>query len=658
MALWLLPLKGMLSGGRATLVIFDEPDPAHVQQDSLDALMLRQLLGHFETAGIDLVSTGEYKEGQAKKYDIIFYVGTKDDMTLPTYLLDDLFFRKGELIWIGANLDSMAARHNLESFGLRQIDDTDNHPTNRVEYKKKSLWKLDTHTYAVEVVNPEIDQVVAWAIADPSAKPPSGHNEMYGPEVIHAGQPAPTEADLTALSMPPLDPKLNFDIEPLPQPTPEPKPEISKEERLPWVVRGKKFWYVASNPFSYNVEGGAYLAFCDVLHDMMSSGIKEAKHPGFVRLEDVHAMRNGTDLIAAADYLQSKKVPFSFTLVPVYVNPATDQTVYLSSSPEFLEVVRGLINRGGTPILHGYTHQHTGESAVDYEFWATDTDVPIAQGPEYAAERALRGLSECFLADIFPLAWTTPHYAAGQVDYESLHNYFTTVVERRQPIDKLGSDQFFPYVIYRDMHQQIILPENLGYIQPAAGRDAAAILQDADNSLVVRDGWGSFFFHTFLDLQLLKDVVEGMGKLGYEWVDLRDFNNKVRTEDTVAISGVGQIDLTLKSQYLKSMTLDLHGKRTDETYSFRPVTGNVSLFASTHQGEIQVYQGAYTAPPYTFKNITKFRPAVSGITNPIAIFLLFVGLAILIVFLVIWIFLLSRKATQEFRNVLRARGRG
>jgi hypothetical protein len=208
------------------------------------------------------------------------------------------------------------------------------------------------------------------------------------------------------------------------------------------------------------------------------------------------------------------------------------------------------------------------------------------------------------------------------------------------------------------LHKQIVLPENLGYVQPAAGRDPAAILQDAENSLVVRDGWGSFFFHTFLDLKLLREVVEGMEKLGYEWTDLRQYNNKVRTEDTVVVTGVGEIDLNLKSQYLNTFTLNPRGEKTDETFSFRTVTGQVNVFSSVHEGEIQVYQGVYAVPPLTWGNLGKFRPTISGLTSPVAIFLLFVGLAILFVFLTIWIFLLTRKATNEVKSAWRARGRG
>lgn len=656
LVLWLLPVEryfpGLFGGGKSVLILYDEPDPSQVDEDMLDALMLRQLTGHFEAYQTDLVSTGEYKQGRVKKYQIVFYVGNKADVAIPTYLLDDLFFFDGTVVWLGGNLNQMARRHSMDSYGFQLADDSDNHSTNRVVYKEKSLWKLDTRTYAIDVTNQKRASVHAWATVEVDRQVPA-KKPLYGPEVIHAGAPVPAADDEGLFTeLPPLPEKLNFDVTPFGQSaSAEPPVATDPSIRLPWIVHGKRLWYIASNPFSYQVEGGAYLAFCDILHEVFGSKVEE-DHPAMVRIEDVHAKRDPADLLAAADYLQSKNIPFIFTLIPVYVNPETNETIYISHDQEFQETVRGLIARGGVPILHGYTHQNTDETAVDYEFWNGPDGGPLATGPEFAGERVLRGLSECFLVDVFPLAWTTPHYAASQVDYASLRNYFTTVVERRQPIDRLGSDQFFPYPIFSDMHQQIIFPESLGYVQPQAGRDAPAILKDAQNTLVVRDGWGSFFFHTFLDIQLLKDVVEGLEKLGYHWVSLAEYNNKVSAGDTVIVSGTGEVKLELKSQYLHEITVEENGEYSDETYSYRPITGIVEKYSTNRPGVTKVYQGVYTSPPLTLSNLGKFRPVISGITSPVAIFLLLVGTMIMLTFLVIWIFLLVRKASGELRSSL------
>jgi uncharacterized protein YdaL len=653
--IWLLPMHryfpGFFGEGHAVLILFDQPDPNQEDLDRVDALMLRQLLGHFKTRDIELVSTGEYEKGDIDRYDLVFYVGTKPDLPLPTYLVDDLFYHSGKLVWMGADLSKIGSRHSLDRFGLQPIDRSDSHATNRVLYKEKGLWKTDTSTYAVKVVNQSKCEVLAWATAEVAAKVPEPADQ-YGAKVFHAGQPLPMES-APATQVPPLPAELNFGVEisTLPAARGGP-PVIDGSVRLPWIVEGDKFWYVASNPFSHAIEGSAYLAFCDLLHDIFNSGAK-VEHPAFLRIEDVHAKRIPDDLITAADFLQAEDIPFSFTLVPVYVNPATEEKYYLSNTPRFLSTVRALIARGGVPILHGYTHQNKAETGVDYEFWGGPEGGPLAEDGNFAAEIAVRGLSECFLSEVYPLAWTTPHYAASQVDYRSIRSFFTTAVERRQPIDKIGYDQFFPYMIYRDMHEQIIIPENLGYVQPDAGRDPQAILRDADNGLVVRDGWASFFFHTFLDLDLLKQITTGLEDLGYEWVNLADFNNKARTKDTVIVSGVGEIEIQLSGQYFQEFVVGKHGAVEEESYSFRPVTGTVQKYASTHKGETAVYRGTYTRPQISLGNFYKFRPTVSGLSSPVAKFLLMIGMIIMLTFMIIWIYLLLRKVAAEIRAALR-----
>ena len=459
---WLLPLDmyfpAMFGSGYTVLVLFDEPNPNRADLDRLDALMLRQLIGHFKTYKIELVSTGEYQKGHAKKFDIVFYVGTKPEMPLPTFLLTDLYTRKKTTVWLGANLDKLAARHSLEGFGFRLADSSDEHGTNRVEYKDRSLWKLDLSTYAVDIINGEVAQVLAWAKMEREA--PNRDVTPHDPKVKYAGMAVEQDTVLHS-ELPPIPDNLNFDLPVLPVAQPS-KIYSGADARLPWIVKSKWFWYISSNPFSHHIEGGAYLAFCDVLHEIFRTKVSE-NHPALVRIEDVHANSDMKGHIAAADYLHSKKIPFHFTLVPVYTNPATGVFKYLSSEPEYLATVRGMIQRGGIPILHGYTHQWDGETAVDYEFWSSPDPGgrPVGSDMKYASEQVIKALSECYLADVFPLSWTTPHYAAGQVDYAAFKNFFTTVLERRQPIDRIGSDQFFPYMIYKDMHNQIIFPEDL-----------------------------------------------------------------------------------------------------------------------------------------------------------------------------------------------------
>lgn len=625
--------EGILGKSASVLILYDEPEKGWKKEDPVEALMLRQLLGHFKYSTIKMMSSGQYLLGKEKEFDILFYIGTKPYLKLPGYLLDDIYSRNKRTIWINANLNRLSERHNLDRYGFVLKGHNNDNSTNMVTYKGQELWKPDPGTYHISIQNPTKCKVIAWATWDKEYRGPkprfSYPEKEYGYSMKTKGEDSPGDS--------------NFTI-PVTQ---------GKAAKLPWVVRSDNFWYFASNPFAFQIEGGAYLVLCDILHDVFKSRVK-TDHPAFVRIEDVHAKRDAEKLVAVADYLSSRNIPFGFTITPVYVNPQTGERIALSTNPQFRDTIRRLVVRGGIPILHGYTHQRIGETAVDYEFWNKELDRPASRTSAYASERVLKALSECFHAEVYPIAWTTPHYAAGQVDYRAFRSYFTTVMERRQPVDKLGSDQFFPYTIYRDMHSQIIIPENLGYVQPAVGRTPKAIIRDAKNGLVVRDGWASFFFHSFLDLQLLDEIVTGIESLGYRWVSLAQFNNKARTPDAVVASGSIAVDLKLEKQYLYEFVLGQKGRKKEESYSLNPVTGEMQKFLTIHPGERMILKGVFTIPAITWQNALKFTPITLSVANPIATFLIFVGMFVLTIFFIVWVMFMSRKAVRRtvifFRN--------
>ena len=61
-------------------------------------------------------------------------------------------------------------------------------------------------------------------------------------------------------------------------------------------------------------------------------------------------------------------------------------------------------------------------------------------------------------------------------------------------------------------------PERLALVQ---GRETADLIQAVRANLVVRDGFASFYFHPFLDLDLLERTVEGIEAAGDTFVDPR-----------------------------------------------------------------------------------------------------------------------------------------
>jgi hypothetical protein len=99
--------------------------------------------------------------------------------------------------------------------------------------------------------------------------------------------------------------------------------------------------------------------------------------------------------------------------------------------------------------------------------------------------------------------------------------------------------QIFPYELYGDLYSQHVIPEDLGNVEPALSqqvefvRTVDTILQDAKRNLVLRDVWGSVFYHPYLldpkensankDPNQPKDLeklVAGMKSMGYNFINL------------------------------------------------------------------------------------------------------------------------------------------
>ncbi len=340
----------------------------------------------------------------------------------------------------------------------------------------------------------------------------------------------------------------------------------SEEKEVPYIIKCRNFWYVADIPSSFVIEGGRHIVFADLLHDILREDHKE-KHQALVRIEDVSPESNPESLRAIADFLDSKNVSFSVGLVPFYLNPTDNATVSLTDRPELVEAIQYMVSKGGTVILHGCTHQYRGETTVDYEFWDEFSDQPIFEdSKEYVRIRIEKALDECSANDIYPLVWETPHYAASLLDYQVIDQYFSTCYERRQTMDISGTDQLLPFFIPADdVHNQLI-PENLGYI-PMENPSPEKMISDAEKNLAVRDGFASFFFHPFVDLNVLKELVKSIQELGYTFANIRTMNNQVSSPSDVIVSGKAQIALDLQDQYLNEFYLSNNGKKKESTFS-------------------------------------------------------------------------------------------
>jgi uncharacterized protein YdaL len=329
--------------------------------------------------------------------------------------------------------------------------------------------------------------------------------------------------------------------------------------RIPWAVRSGTLTYVSEVPFTYVGGSDRYLAAADLIRALVSPPRRSPR--ALVRLEDVGPTADPAQLKQIADRLHRRGVPFTIGVYPRYRDPmgafsggvAVD--LRLTDRPEVVDALRYMIDRGGSIVLHGYTHQHgekpnpyNGVSGEDYEFYRArlgkDRVVELL-GPvrgdsvQWANVRfadARGELERAGLPDSHMFEF--PHYTASAADYQAATGTFGVRYDRGSyfpgwcspecgggtvPVDPAGIyTQTFPYLV-RDVYGAVVVPENLGYIahssDPAELRRRVGELVSAARTFrVVDDGIASFFYHPYLGAEPLGRLVDGIQAAGYRFV--------------------------------------------------------------------------------------------------------------------------------------------
>ncbi|TJZ59373.1 DUF2334 domain-containing protein [Streptomyces piniterrae] len=438
-----------------------------------------------------------------RKYSAVLYFGSSPSARIPSSFLDDVLTTRVPVVWADQNLKRLA----------------DHNPT---------AWKS---RYAFHTTGPNLDGVT---------------------RVTYRG------TTLTRLTEPGDAGIRNIRID-----DPHKAKVLAEGQRpdgsgSPWAVRAGNLWYIGENPFDYVTASDRYLAFSDLLFDVLAPGTPN-RHRALVRLEDISPNSDPGQLRAVATCLHQARVPFSFGVIPVYADPrgaangGKPTTFALKDRPELVAALRYMIGHGGTMVMHGVTHQldhkpnpYDGVSGSDYEFVTAHQNAKqdvVMDGlvPGHARERTLarldRGLAEFKAAGLpRPQVFEFPHYAAGPDDYQAVgqrfgYRYDETMTYASSlsggvPDLRQRDDQFYPYVV-RDVYGTAVIPESLGNVEATGHngrppRGPKDIVGAARRTLVVRDGVASFFYHPPLGPGKLREILQGIRDLGYRFVGPQD----------------------------------------------------------------------------------------------------------------------------------------
>jgi uncharacterized protein YdaL len=477
----------------STLVLYDTTDQWGWLGE-LYAIMVANLASHFGTwTAMPVVN---YTAGLIGQYSCAVYIGSTYGEPLPTAFLDDVLSTTRPVIWAYDNIWQLTAR--AASFASQygwMWSQFDFSTVAEVDYKSQKLKRYSANGNGIMNYSAVGTNVAVLATA-----------------------------------------------------------VRSDGSSFPWALRSSNLTYIGENPLVYMAEGDRYLIFCDLLFDALAPA-QTTRHRALVRLEDIDPTYSAGQLKSAADYLFSQAVPFGFQIIPRYLDPlgyynnGVPQNIPLSSQPAVVSAIKYMQSKGGVMINHGWTHQYsnianpyTAVTGDDIEFYRVtqNSDGTLNyQGPlppdstAWALGRfsgVRQDLAAAGLA--MPTLLSFPGYAASAADYQAAAQVFTARAERSLyfkglltggPIDSTRlAGQYFPYVV-RDVYGSKVLPDNLGGIEPLPfgifpARPPADILADAKRSLVVRDGFASFFYHPTDSLSYLKTVVSGLKSMGYSFV--------------------------------------------------------------------------------------------------------------------------------------------
>ena len=524
-------------GGKKTLVLWTTGGEYEPVAET-NAIQVAHLATHF--GRVTVKPAASYEAGAIRGYDALLFVGSTYESPLPQSLITDVMASSTPILWAGSGLqqvagqvapgvlDDVTAESRAAAFRARYGWDA-------AESSTDAASKFASVTYKGQALPRDAEQVTDGLVV------PRIVNPAAVTVLAEAACAAPSGGACT-------------------------NPQRLAKGTVPWAIRSGNLTFVSEVPFSFALENDRYLAFADLLYDVIAPDTKPIKQAA-LRLEDVSPNSDPAKIREYADYLSSQGVPFQIATVPNFVdregvtNAGTPRNITLAEAPQVVEALKYAQSKGATLIQHGTTHQfgrlhnpYNGVTGDDFEFYKalcsttaappftfipceTDTHVqflgPLSEeSEEHFVQRILGGRALFEQAGLSaPPIFETPHYMSSPAGYRAMRQVYTTRYERALYADGLltgkpstgeVASQIFPYSV-TDIYGSKVLPENLGNYSPTSYsghpvRTPDDILAAAKSNLVVRESTASLFYHPFLPIDGLQKVVTGIKGMGYTFV--------------------------------------------------------------------------------------------------------------------------------------------
>lgn len=522
-----LPTRYGREDGASTLVLYDDQS-AHPENAEMYAIATANLATHF--GQVEIVTIDDYETGLMDDFDAAIYVGTDHESEPPQELLDDVRADTVPVMWLSQNVDDLV--EGASSTDADFVSQYGWDPDDPIRVTSDDVASISYDEHVLQRVTQATEDVYVPRIVDTEAV------EVLASGVCGTPDAKPSACDSDA-------------------------PGTVTE--LPWIIRSENLTYVAELPLHYIDENHLYLVFADLFYDLLAPDTEPVRQAA-VRLEDVGPEADPDDLRAVADFLHAEDIPFQVAVVPIHIDrtPSGESWYGLSllDAPDVVEALQYMQARGGTLIQHGTTHQYggldnpySGRSGEDYEFYrygCSSTEFPpheweecqqnswvrkIGPVPDDSVDDHLERMDhgrqimiDAGLGE--PTIFETPHYTASANAYSAMAQlydaryeqveYHAGLISSGQTDPDLSYGQIFPYSVH-DIYGGTVYPENLQNVTETEQnnheiRTPQTLIDRAEANLVVTESTASFYFHPFLDLAYLQEVVAGIQDLGYTFV--------------------------------------------------------------------------------------------------------------------------------------------
>lgn len=312
--------------------------------------------------------------------------------------------------------------------------------------------------------------------------------------------------------------------------------------KTPYIAK-----FVQKNSFSsvyycpyYPVYNLPNYVIADSLFDFFGQNVP-VLHQVYIRIEDVHPLRNPNELMQIAKFLYAEHVPYMIAVIPIYKDNSVE--VPLTDRPKVAKALRYMQAHGGSIVMHGDTHQYGPyQSGEAFEFWDPFTQGPIPDETSYVTGKLHQGLQILLQNGLYPIGFEPPHYAMTAHGYALLSQHFSTLVGQVQVTDNSFVTQAPPFIVYHSYESGLkIYPENGGYVYAEQPTVVPQLLSNVRQTFVVRDSMSGVFFHPYLPITYLKQLVIGLKALHVQFFNPRDLRNITRTPWGDITTGNGRL---------------------------------------------------------------------------------------------------------------------